>query len=195
LSRTKTENFSDESLPHVKIDLLIKRVKRLDQMINSMVEYSQIGRITRPDELVHLDPLVRNVVARLIFPEHLRMIIPRALPVVRCHHDYVQKVFQHLLQNAATFMDKTEGVIIIAWADEGAHWKFSVTDNGPGIDSKYHKKIFQIFQTLEPRDVSERLGIGLALVKKIVEFYGGTIGVKSEVRKGSTFYFTWPKRT
>jgi len=83
---------------------------------------------------------------------------------------------------------------MIGCADEETQWKFSVSDNGPGIDMQYHDKIFQIFQTLAPRDEHESSGVGLTLVKKIIEQYHGSIWVSSETGKGSTFYFTLPKR-
>ena len=102
-------------------------------------------------------------------------------------------VLAHLLKNAIKFMDKPAGKITIRCVDEKSHWKFSVTDNGPGIDKKYHERIFQIFQTLTPRDVHESTGIGLALVKKIVELHGGTIWIESMAGEGCTFFFTLPK--
>ena len=82
---------------------------------------------------------------------------------------------------------------MIQCRDAGDRWRFSVADNGPGIDPKYHDKIFQIFQTLHPRDEVESTGIGLAIVKKILESHGGRIWVESKIGAGSTFYFTWPK--
>ena len=104
------------------------------------------------------------------------------------------QVFQNLLGNATKFMDKAKGRVNIGCADEGAHWLFSVADNGPGIEEKYYGKIFQIFQTLAPRDKVEGTGVGLALVKKIIETWGGRVWVESTVGKGSTFYFTLPKK-
>ena len=87
-------------------------------------------------------------------------------------------------------MDKPEGKIVIGCVNLGDFWKFSVADNGPGIDPKYHERIFQVFQTLQARDEHESTGIGLALVKKIVESYGGQIWVESTIDQGTTFYFT-----
>ena len=90
-------------------------------------------------------------------------------------------------------MDKPDGFIKLSFKDIGNKWQFGITDNGPGIDKKHHERIFRIFQTLHPRDEVESTGIGLTLVKKIVELHGGTVWVESEVGVGSTFYFTLAK--
>ena len=86
----------------------------------------------------------------------------------------IQQIFQNLLSNAIKYMDKPRGEIRIACSAEGEQWKFSVSDNGPGIESRHFERIFQLFQTLAPRDRIESTGVGLALVKKIVEMYGGS---------------------
>jgi signal transduction histidine kinase len=91
-------------------------------------------------------------------------------------------------------MDKSQGRIEIGCTEEAQSWKVTVTDNGQGIDEKYFEKIFQMFQTLAPRDECESTGIGLPIVKKIVELHGGSIGVESRLERGSTFFFTLPKR-
>jgi len=115
------------------------------------------------------------------------------LPTIEGEPTRIDQVFQNLLSNAVKHMDKANGRIAVACQDEGDHWTFSVCDNGPGIEEKYFDRIFKIFQTLTPRDEYENTGVGLTLVKKIVELYGGGIWVESEVGKGSTFSFTWPK--
>ena len=102
------------------------------------------------------------------------------------------QVFQNLLSNAIKYMEKPEGHISIECVEADGHWKFSVADDGPGIDEKHFAKIFQMFQTLSPRDEYESTGVGLALVKKIVEMHGGSVWVESEPGIGSTFLFTWP---
>jgi light-regulated signal transduction histidine kinase (bacteriophytochrome) len=91
-------------------------------------------------------------------------------------------------------MDKPDGQIRIGCVEEGRWWKFSVSDNGPGIEEKYFEKIFQIFQTLARRDEFESTGVGLSLVKKIVEIYGGKVWVESKPGEGSTFFFTLSKQ-
>jgi signal transduction histidine kinase len=90
-------------------------------------------------------------------------------------------------------MDKPQGWVKIGFVEEDGWWKFSVSDNGPGIEEKYFEKIFQIFQTLARRDDKESTGIGLSIVKKIIEAHGGKVWVESKVGEGSTFYFTVPK--
>jgi len=91
-------------------------------------------------------------------------------------------------------MDKPQGQIRVACIEEDGCWKFSVADNGPGIEEKYFEKIFQMFQTLRPRDEFESTGVGLTVVKKIVEIHGGKIWVESKLGEGSTFFFTLPKQ-
>jgi signal transduction histidine kinase len=91
-------------------------------------------------------------------------------------------------------MDKPKGLIKVGCVEEDGFWKFNVTDNGPGIEEKHFERIFQMFQTLAPRDEFESTGVGLTVAKKIVELYHGKIWVESEVGKGSTFFFTLPKQ-
>ena len=104
-------------------------------------------------------------------------------------------MFANLISNAIKYVDRPDGHITVTWADQGERYQFAVTDNGPGIDPRYHQKIFAVFQVLQARDERESTGIGLALVKKILEGEGGTITVNSPPGAGTTFAFTWPKVT
>jgi signal transduction histidine kinase len=105
----------------------------------------------------------------------------------------LQQVFQNLLSNAVKHHDRAEGRIHVGVQASAGWYEFSVADDGPGIAPKYHDKVWMIFQTLEARDKVENTGVGLALVKKIVEGQGGTVGVTSEEGGGATFRFTWPQ--
>lgn len=172
--------------------LILNRVKRMDGFIEGVLSYSRIGRFKESVEILDLNVLVHELIESIMAPPHIHIGIENVLPVIQSDPIRMQQVFQNLLGNAITYMDKREGVVTVGCVDEGAHWKFSVADNGPGIDRSYHVKIFQIFQTLAPRDKHESSGIGLTLVKKIIEQYGGSIWVESEPGKGSTFYFTLP---
>jgi signal transduction histidine kinase len=115
------------------------------------------------------------------------------LPAVSCDRTRLTQVFQNLISNAVKYMDKPQGQIRVGCTDEGASWRFHVADNGPGIDSKYFDRLFRMFQTLAPKDDRESTGIGLAVVKKIVELHGGRVWIESQVGQGSTFFFTFPK--
>jgi signal transduction histidine kinase len=126
-------------------------------------------------------------------PETIHVGIEGTLPMIFNDHIRITQVFQNLLDNAIKFMDKSQGEILVRCDDDGSHWIFRVTDNGPGIEERHQERIFQIFQTLHPRDEFESTGIGLALVKKMVELSGGEIWVESISEKGSTFSFRLPK--
>jgi signal transduction histidine kinase len=91
-------------------------------------------------------------------------------------------------------MDKDRGIIRVGCVDQGGYWQFSITDNGPGIAEKYQDRIFQLFQTLAPKDEFESTGVGLTIVKRIVEFYGGQVWVESQPGQGCTFSFTLAKQ-
>ncbi len=175
------------------VDLLINRVQRMDNLIDGILEYSRIGRIVGVSEPIDLNSLVDNIIASLAPPEQFTITVEKPLPIVVGDKVRIQQVFQNLLDNAIKFMDKPQGCITVRSTDQGSHWQFQVADNGPGIDAKYYGKIFEIFETLQARDERESIGIGLSIVKRIVEFYGGKIWVESTVGKGSTFVFTLPK--
>ncbi len=175
------------------VALLINRVTRMDNLINGILQYSRVGRLKGRDEPVNLEILIKQIIDSLSPPTSIEIIIEPALPTVIGDKTQLEELFQNLLSNAIKFMDKPQGHITVGCIDEGTYWKFMVADNGPGIEEKYHQKIFQIFQTLTPRDVRESTGIGLSLVKKIVESYHGRVWLESTVGQGTTFFFTWLK--
>ena len=106
----------------------------------------------------------------------------------------MMQLFQNLLSNAIKYMDKPQGLIKINCLEEDGFWKFSITDNGPGIEEKYFDRIFKMFQVLSVKEEFEGTGVGLTVAKKIVELYGGKIWIESQVGQGSTFFFTLPKQ-
>ncbi len=177
-----------------QIRLLKGRVSRMNELIDSILRYSEIGRSARHMEKVNLNMLIPEIIAQISPPENFDIIIDGELPKVVCEKIRLMQVFQNLIINAIKYMDKPQGKIRIGCIEEDDFWKFSVADNGPGIAEQYHGKIFKMFQTLATSDECRSTGIGLAVVKKIVELYGGNIWVESEVGKGSTFWFTLPKQ-
>ncbi|MBD2324996.1 MULTISPECIES: ATP-binding protein [Desertifilum] len=185
------------------IRLLVGRVQRLHNLIEGILQYSRVGRIR--EELVEIDlnELVSEVIELIAPPEQVTIRILSPLPRVWCEPTRMMQVFQNLLSNAVKYTDRDsspardgdrkQGNVIVSCQDRHPYWQFSVADNGIGIDPQYFEKIFQIFQTLSPRDESEGTGVGLSIVKKIVEMYGGKVWVTSQLHQGSTFSFTWPK--
>jgi two-component system sensor kinase FixL len=141
-----------------------------------------------------LNTLLSEVITGIDPPENIEIIIENELPVLMCERTQILQVFQNLLSNAVKYMDKPRRQIEIGCVERDGFWEFSVNDNGPGIDKRHYERIFKLFQTLSPCDGVENTGIGLSIVKKIVELNGGSVSVKSEVGEGSTFVFTLPKQ-
>ena len=185
-----SEKLGVEGRTH--LGLIASRVKRLAALIDAILAYSRAGRNTETRGPVALGPLVGNVIDLLAPPPHIAVVVVGALPMLRIEPVKIQQVFQNLLSNAIDFMDKPAGQVTVACAPESGHWHFSVADNGPGIEPRYFERIFQLFQTLASRDTNDRTGVGLALVKKIVELEGGRVWVVSERGLGTTFHFTLP---
>lgn len=186
-----TDKFDEDGKE--QMNLLLSRVKRMHDLIEGILQYSRVGRIREDKIEINLNELVTGVIDIIASPENINVKIENELPTIMCEKTRIQQVFQNLLSNAIKFMDKPKGEVKIGCIENDGYWRFSVADNGPGIDEKHFAKIFQIFQTLSPRDEFESTGIGLSVVKKIVEMYGGKIWVESKVGYGSTFFFTLPK--
>jgi len=174
------------------LEILLQRVRRMDRLINGILQYSRVGHKSEERVEIDLNRLLNEVIDTLSPPENIEIRINDELPVICADETRIGQVFQNLLSNAIQYMDKPKGEIRIGCVREGDYWRFSITDNGRGIEERFFDKIFQIFQTLESRDESRGTGVGLAVVKKIIEMYGGRIWVESELGKGSTFYFTFP---
>ena len=177
-----------------QIKLLMGRADRMQKLINGILEYSRVGRVKENRAVTDLNKVVAEVIDMIAPPENITITIENELPTIECEPTRMGQVFQNLLSNAVKYMDKPQGLIKVSSGEENGFWKFAVTDNGPGIEEKHFEKIFQIFQTLAPRDNVESTGVGLTVAKKIVELYGGRIWVQSKVTEGSTFFFTLPKQ-
>jgi PAS domain S-box-containing protein len=177
-----------------QINMLVKRVTRMDNIINAILQYSTITRNKTKERKVDLNMLLREAIDKINPPQNIKITINKPLPVLVCEEIHLWEVFLNLISNAVKFMDKSDGLITIDVEDEKYFWKFSVADNGPGIEPQHFEKIFQLFQMLSNRDDVESEGIGLTLTKKIVELYDGKIWLTSKPGAGSTFFFTFPKQ-
>ena len=177
-----------------QLSLLANRVDRMHNLIDGILQYSRIGRVEEEKVQVNLNEFLLEIIDMLAPPENITITIENELPTITSEPTRITQVFQNLLSNAVKYMDKPNGQIKVGCVEEDNFWKFNVTDNGPGIEEKYFEKIFKIFQTLAPRDEFESTGIGLTVVKKIVELHNGKIWVESKVGEGTTFFFTLPKQ-
>jgi PAS domain S-box-containing protein len=171
------------------------QVDRMDQLLTDLLEYSRIGRAQ--GVISPLDPgsVVENVRALLQIPPGFILTIETDLPVVETIPTEFELVMRNLISNAVKHHDRDQGRIVVRGGYDGADAFFEVRDDGPGIWPEYHKRIFEMFSTLRSRDEVEGSGIGLALIKKIVERWGGKVSVISRRgERGATFQFTMPAR-
>jgi light-regulated signal transduction histidine kinase (bacteriophytochrome) len=176
-------------------NLIKNRVIRMESLINGILDYSKASKSENQYENVDLNELVFNSFDLLGKPEDCEIKIDQELPVIFTDRSKTSQVVLNLISNAVKFNEGKNKVIEVHCTDESDHYKIGITDNGPGIDPKFHEKIFKIFQTLNTRDEFESSGVGLAIVKKILDEEGGKIWLESEVGNGTTFYFTLPKAT
>lgn len=195
LSEWIEEDLSGQLPPEnqQQLHLLRGRVHRMEALINGLLEYSRVGRVESPVERVSLSVLLDEVIDSIDPPDTFTITIPPDLPTLITKRLPLRQVFANLISNAVKHHDRPDGQVRIGVKDLGDRYEFSVADDGPGIAPEYHRKIFMIFQTLQARDVKESTGVGLSIVKRIVETEGGTIHLDSEEGAGTTFYFTWNK--
>ncbi len=170
--------------------------KRMRQIILELLDYSRVGRMDNPKEEIDLNELVHEIqlLQRKSIEEKSAMIQTDGLPVIHSFRAPLLQVFQNLINNAIKYSrENVPPVITIHAAASEDCWTFTVEDNGIGINEDYYDKIFIIFQRLHTRSEYSGTGMGLAIVKKIVDNMGGHIWVRSEIGKGSIFTFTVPK--
>lgn len=174
--------------------LLRDRVQRMHALIEGLLEYSRVGRTEDSDVEIDSGELLAKVVDSLSPPKGFTVHVPPDMPVFRGDRLQLGQVFSNLIGNSLKHHGGKTGRVWITARDLGPSFEFCVADDGQGIASAYHDRIFMMFQTLETRDTASSTGIGLALVKKIVQEQGGAIRLESEEGAGAKFIFTWPKR-
>jgi signal transduction histidine kinase len=191
ISEDAADSLPEPSKKHLV--LLRGRVKRMDTLLTDLLAYSRATRQRHPIERVEPTALVRAVVELLAPPAGFQVSIAEPLPILMTERIPLESILRNLIDNAIKHHHcPAEGRVTIAAQVVGSLIEFSVADNGPGIDPVLHDRIFEIFQTLKPRDQVEGSGMGLSVVKRLVESRGGQIGVESNPGQGATFRFTWP---
>ncbi|MDD3364960.1 MAG: PAS domain S-box protein, partial [Syntrophomonas sp.] len=175
-----------------QLTMLMKRSKRMHNLLDGILRYSRLSYSKEDNTSINLNDIVMEAIQMLEPPDNISIIIDNELPLLMLNRTRTQQLFENLIDNAIKYMDKDNGQVRISCQNQGEFWQFSVQDNGCGIENRYFEKIFTIFQTLKSRDEFESTGIGLTIVNKIVELYGGKIWVESKIGEGSTFHFTLP---
>jgi signal transduction histidine kinase len=201
-----------------QILLLRSRVQRMDALIDGVLRYSRVGRMETEGETVDVHELLEEQIEQLAPPAGFDVAISSAMPQVVTKRLRLSQVFSNLINNAIKYHDRENGRIEISarllnpgGARQGVSgqevgdslvqdggvqgqeiWEFAVVDDGPGIPPEHRERIFMMFQTLQSRDEVESTGLGLSLVKKLVEEEGGGVMAEETPGGGATFRFTWP---
>ena len=177
-----------------QLGLLRDRVQRMNDLIEGLLEYSRIGKAEHPLTRVDTGKLLAEIIDSLSPPEGFDIEVAANMPTLYTDRLHLYQVFSNLIGNSIKHGAVEQGHAAVTVADQGEYYEFAITDNGPGIAPEYHDKIFMMFQTLTVNDYGSNTGIGLALVRKIVQEHGGSISVESEAGSGATFRFSWPRQ-
>ncbi len=193
LAEDLEEHLSDEDRENM--GLLRSRVKRMERLLDDLLLYSRIGRVTDASfqEKINGKAMIDNILTLLSPPEHITVTVSESFADIETPRMPLQQVLYNLIGNAIKHHDKPQGRINVGARVRNDEYEFCIEDDGPGIDSRYHDKVFEIFRTLRPRDQVEGSGIGLSVVKKYVGLYGGRIELHSQAGKGCRFTIIWPK--
>ena len=164
-------------------------------MISELLDYSRKNIDQHPLEAVDSRELVAQITHLLFPPRHIDIRILEPMPILQTRRLKLQQVFQNLISNAVKYSDKTQGYIEIGSEDNGEYVQFFVKDNGPGITSDEQATIFDLFKRGQQLATSQEssTGVGLNILKMLVEEQGGSIRLESEPGRGSTFFFDWKK--
>ena len=182
-------SLAPEAREHIR--MLRRRVTRLEVLLDDLLAYSRAGRVKIESETVDTSALVKMIVSDIHPLEGVRVEIDPNMPVILSPSAPLGHVFFNLIANAIKHHDRSDAVIRVGGEAFGNGYKFRVADDGPGIPEKFRQRIFEMFQTLRPRDEVEGSGMGLAISKRLVQSYHGTINVISGEGRNSIFEFTW----
>jgi len=170
-----------------------ERVQRLGNLVDGILAFARVGHVQSPPGYVDIRKLIEGIL-------ELQPLVPGAtahlqqdMPVARIQRELLERVFSNLISNAFKYARRSDARVEVGCLETAERFEFWVCDNGPGIEARYHDRIWNLFQRLESRDTIEGTGVGLALVKKIVEGQGGCAWVVSQPGDGACFRFTWPK--
>jgi PAS domain S-box-containing protein len=185
------DNLDDETKRN--LELMQGRVLRMENLINGILDYSRVGRTKVEKQYTDTKALIQELVSVFCVAGNVELLCPANMPVIFTEKILLEQIFSNLISNAIKYNDKENIKITISVKENESTYTFGLGDNGPGIEKEYQDTIFVIFQTLQSRDKIESTGVGLAIIKKIIEEKEMSIWLESKIGEGTTFYFTWPK--
>ena len=175
---------------HKHLELMRSRIQRMEALIDGLLEYARVGNTQKSLKTFSVEDLLAEIVDSLSISDSFKLDLPTNLPPITTNRILLDRVFANTIGNAYKHHPRTDGTIRVTAQPSGDLWEFTVSDDGAGIASENHERVFDIFQTLaDPQ--KKNTGIGLSIVKKIVEAQGGHISIESQLGAGTTFRFTW----
>lgn len=188
------EDLADKLAPETRqyMILMRNRIERMESLIDALLSYSRAGRVQGEPRVIDLTALVNDLIAMVSENEAkpVQVVLERKLPEVLGDPVGLQQVFQNLMGNAVKY---AQSVVRVGVRDAENEHLFYVADDGPGIDPRFHDRVWGMFQRLHAPGEGEGTGIGLAIVKKIVDANHGRVWLESELGQGATFWVGWPK--
>ena len=194
LSTWLQEDYKDilDETGNQHLQMMQEKVASMDKLISGILEYSTANSSNLDNTTVDLNTVIEIIKETIYIPDHVELSVPKKLPNIIADKTKMHQLFQNILSNAVVHIEKEKGLVEVLFLENVDHWQFTIADNGVGIPEKHHKKIFEIFQSIGNKERST--GIGLSIVKKIVDRYNGEVWVESEVGNGTQFHFTLKKQ-
>ncbi|MEO6951892.1 MAG: ATP-binding protein [Polyangia bacterium] len=195
LAQWITEDIGTNRSPETKehLELLAVRVSRMDAILEALLRYLRIGQ--QQEDAVDVDTavLLDSIVRKLTRAPEMTVRAEGPMPKLLTQRSLLRQVLVELIENAVAHHDRKDGVITISGRDLGSSIELCVRDDGPGLAEKTQERIFRLFHTGDSTDPVRHVGVGLAVVKRLVESRGGQVTVRALEPRGAAFSFTWPK--
>jgi signal transduction histidine kinase len=173
--------------------LLSNRLQRMEDLIDGIFRYHKAGHDNQDTEWLDLREMLLEIHDTVFGTNGTKMVLPESIPSIYASRTKIYQIFSNLFDNVYKYAKLPGSHFEIQFEEVGLGIKFSVVDHGPGIDPRNHERIFEMFHTLKSKDEESNTGIGLTIVKRLVEEAGGKVGVESSLGNGATFWFVWPK--
>jgi PAS domain S-box-containing protein len=183
------KQLNDETMQY--LSLIERKVEKMDHLIEGILTYAKIDKVDVIAEKVNTFEVIENIINIIHIPNHIKVFIKGDLPIISADKFRMQQLFQNIISNAVNYIDKPNGLVEVSCNQTEQKYIFAIKDNGPGIAKENQEKIFKTFQSLGQSDKST--GLGLSIVKKIIETYKGEIWLESELKQGTTFFISLNK--